>query len=180
MIVKKIDLSTDAVIFSSLSRNDYSDVFSISFPSAQAIPVEKLPIHFFNAVPKWFGGLLMIRETIAKWIGLKTATEMDVNQQMANFKGEVGESIGLFNVMDKTATELMSGENDKHLDFRLSFFSTRNAGNNEIALATTVQFNNWLGKVYFLPVKPIHRIIVPILLKRMAKQIQENEQAHLK
>jgi len=174
MTVRKIELPPDSVIYSSLSRNDYSDVFSISFTSTQAIPVEKLPLHFFNAVPKWFGALMMIRETIAKWIGLKTATDMDVNQQLADFTGEVGESIALFKVMGKTETELMAGENDKHLDFRLSYFSTRTAEQNEIALATTVQFNNWVGKVYFLPVKPIHRLIVPILLKRMAKQIQGN------
>ena len=32
-------------------------------------------------------------------------------------------------------------------------------------VSTIVRFNNWLGRLYFLPVRPIHRLIVPAMLR---------------
>jgi hypothetical protein len=37
------------------------------------------------------------------------------------FQCEVGERAGLFKVFDKTSNEIVLGENDKHLSFRVSF-----------------------------------------------------------
>lgn len=163
----------DSIIKVALAKTDYEDAFGILIPSEKSVRLKDLPSVFFQVFPKWFTGLLYIRESIAALIGLKTATGLDVEKQLREFKGEVGDSIALFHVLGRSETEIMTGENDSHLNFRLSFFSIDKEEHSEIVLATTVQFNNWVGKLYFLPVKPIHRLIVPILLKRMAKQMME-------
>ncbi|MEM8567447.1 MAG: DUF2867 domain-containing protein, partial [Bacteroidota bacterium] len=87
--------------------------------------------------------------------------------------GQPGESLALFHVKDRTDTEILTGENDKHLDFSLSIMGQPSHQGFEIILTTTVIFNNWLGRLYFFPVKPVHKLLVPAMLERMAKKLSE-------
>lgn len=170
-----ISLPTESIIASALPRIDYMDAFALRVPAATAPPLEKLPVLFFYAMPTWFGWLMGLREMIAGWIGLKTAKGINVAEQLQNFTGKPGESVALFQVMAADKVEIMTGENDSHLDFRLSFFAIPKGDEVEIILATTVKKHNLVGKLYFLPVQPIHRLIVPIVLKRMIKKWQSGE-----
>ncbi len=56
-------------------------------------------------------------------------------------------------------------------------FALRNAivrffGLKTLTISTTVQFNNHFGKLYFLLVRPFHRLIVPAMLKGIIRQIE--------
>lgn len=173
MTTYTIPLFPNSLIFKAI-RVDYEDVFAIDIPSEKVIKPEDLVPLFFDVFPNWFKALMFLRETIAKLIGLKTAHGIDIKQQLANFKGEKGESIALFHVFDRSEHEILTGETDKHLDFRLSFFSKPKAENTyQVSLATTVQYNGRLGKLYFFFVKPFHRLIVPVVLKRIAKRLEK-------
>lgn len=167
----EIPLSQDSLIGKEHPTVDYSDAFEISIPKDAGIPPEELVKLFFECIPSWAKLLLGLRELAAKMIGLKTADRSTVMQQIENFTGTPGESIALFHVKQRSDTEILTGEQDKHLDFSLSFIGQPKDDRFEIVLATTVLFNGWLGKLYFLPVKPIHRILVPAMLKRMAKKL---------
>lgn len=160
-------------IENALSKMDYVDVFALDFKDdADVSPAEMMKL-FFEVFPSWFRVLLYIREGIGRLIGLKTAHGIDLEQQFKNFKGEIGQSIALFHVLDSSKTEIMTGEDDKHLDFRLSFFAIPKNDITQMILATTVQYNGWLGRLYFFFVKPFHRLIVPVILKRMAKRLKD-------
>ena len=160
-----------ALIEQAVRQIDYQDTYAIQVDPSKAVPTEKLIPLFFDSFPNWARVLMGIRETLANWIGLKTAKGMDVAQQIKSFKGEVGQSIALFQVWGRTPQEILTGERDKHLDFGLSFFGIEKPECFEIRLSTIVQFNSWLGRVYFFPVGPIHRILVPAMLRRMAKKL---------
>lgn len=175
----KVELPKDSLIYTALDRIDYWDAYGIKVPLESANVPAKMPVLFFKVFPAWFRGLMYLREAIAKVIGLKTAMGMDVAQQIKNFKGEVGESIAVFNVIGRSETELLTNENDAHLNFCLSFFAFPQGDETELILATTVQFNGWLGKVYFVPVGPIHRLITPIILKRIAAALLEEQSKNL-
>ncbi|HFA49759.1 MAG TPA: DUF2867 domain-containing protein [Bacteroidetes bacterium] len=168
MKIYQLPLPQNSIIEKALPRIDYFDVYAME--TGRPVPVEQLPKLFFESFPTWFMALMGLRETVAGWIGLKTAKGMDLRSQFKNFKGEVGDSIAIFNVMGRSEQEIMTGENDKHLDFRLSYFSRPKGTKTEILMATTVQFNNWLGRAYFFPVKPIHRLVMPIILRRMERR----------
>lgn len=151
----------------------YEDAYAITVPMEYAInPVAMMKL-FFDSIPGWTKALLAIRESVVGWIGLKTAKGVDMASELENFNGEKGEAIGLFRVIDRNLEELMVGEADKHLDFWLSFIGRELEGEFEMKLATAVVFNGWLGRLYFLPVKPLHRLIVPAVLKRMARNLKE-------
>lgn len=166
-----IPISPQSLIGQEHSQVDYQDAFSIKVPVEHAVPTYELVKLFFQCIPVWAMMLIRIRETIASWIGLKTMDGKQVAQQLEEFRGDVGQSVALFHVKESNDQEILTGETDKHLDFSLSFIGKKESEHFEITLATTVLFNGWLGRLYFLPVKPIHKILVPVMLKRMAKKL---------
>lgn len=124
---------------------------------------------FFISGPKWVEKLFALRNNIVAGLGLKTAGDIsDRKQKLAYFTCEPNEQMGLFKVFAKTEHEVIFGEDDKHLDFRVSLLlqplendSTKKA----LTISTTVVFHNGLGRLYFLPVRPFHKLIVPVMLK---------------
>lgn len=132
---------------------------------------------FFSSGPQWVGKLFALRNKIASLFGLKTAGPAgDRQSQLENFKGEPGEQMGLFRVYERTEKEVILGEDDKHLDFRVSLFMEpckTGSRQKELTITTTVVFNNWFGRLYFLPVRIFHKRIVPVMLKGIIKELEK-------
>ncbi len=120
------------------------------------------------------GMLFTLRNKMVSIFGLKTSNDSYNRQEiLTNFNFEPNERIGLFKVFNKTENELVVGENDKHLDFRISLLKVSNdVKKKKIIITTTVNYNNWFGKLYFLPVKPFHKLIVPVMLKSLIRALK--------
>ncbi len=161
---------------SSLLKNtpsDYADSYSMPL-NTKGLAIEQAGECFFTSAPAWVDALLILRDKIVGMIGLKTGSDADNKDALiANFKCEVGEQLALFKVFDKNENEVILGEDDKHLDFRVSLFLDRQ--NNKLAVSTVVKINNWIGKLYLLPVIPFHKIIVPTIVKGMIRQLASND-----
>ena len=139
---------------------------------------------FFTSGPKWISNLFTLRNKIVSVFGLKTAGKVtDMQKQLDNFKCESGERLGLFKVFNRTEDEVVLGEDDKHLNFRISLFlnkSLTDQSKKDLTISTTVEFNNWFGHLYFLPVRPFHKFIVPTMLKGIIRELEKkNERKHL-
>ena len=81
-----------------------------------------------------------------------------------------GPVIGFFPVLSKSARELVMGEDDRHLDFRLAILlRTGAAGERELVVVTVVHCHNWLGRTYLAVISPFHRMIVPASLEQAAR-----------
>ena len=79
---------------------------------------------------------------------------------------EYGNRVGIFRVLGRRTDELLLGEDDRHLDFRVSVL-LRDDGEAQWATVTTVvRFHNALGRAYFAVVRPFHQLIVPALIRR--------------
>lgn len=159
-----------------LSGSDYHyiDSYSGSFiDKNNTVSSKELVIAFFMAAPEWVGILFTLRNKIVSVFGLKTGKKSkDFQSILENFEGKKGESIGLFKVFDRTENELILGEDDTHLDFRISFLlEPRSDIEKNITISTTVIFNNWMGRLYFMPVKPFHKVIVKKMLRNIIKQV---------
>ncbi len=167
-----VPLKQNLLITKASGAIDYSDVFQLKSKKLVNPPEPKdCMIAFFKAFPKSFKFLLNVREKIAKQLRLKTAPETDKAsrlERLHNFKGEVGDAIAIFEVLDKSNIELLTGQTDDHLDFKLSFVSYT-ADNPIIELATTVKINNKIGKLYFSIVRPIHKYYMKVIMLRMEK-----------
>lgn len=160
----------------------YKDNFRLSTCSLQATPEPKdCMIAFFRSFSPFFIRMIMTRELIARPLGLKTAdkTTRERREQMLDeFEGNIGDKIAIFKVLNKCETELLTGQTDKHLDFKLSFITFKEDEEKVIELATTVTLHNLLGRVYFFFVKPFHKYFMKRILKKMyfvLARVGENE-----
>ncbi|POR19265.1 hypothetical protein BWK58_14405 [Flavobacterium columnare] len=150
----------------------YIDSYQETFTSTKTITAEDLGKAFFATGPEWIGALMSFRDKIVSALGLKTSSKVSNREDyLNNLKWEAGDQIGIFKVYDKSANELIIGEDDKHLDFRVSLLlqPTENSYQKTLSITTVVTIHNTLGKLYFLPVKPFHQFIVPRMLRGMIK-----------
>ncbi len=122
---------------------------------------------------KWFEMLFALRDKIVSLFKLKTlaGTKKEDNESFGEW--EIGARAGIFKIYGKSENEIIFGEDDKHLDFRVSLlYEQCEEKKKKVSVTTAVKFNNALGRVYFFFIKPFHRMIVPILFKRKFKQFE--------
>jgi hypothetical protein len=112
----------------------------------QRIGINEIGKSFFRSGSKWIEKLFAFRNKVVGLRGLKIPDKIsDKQKQLDNFKCEKGEQMGLFKVFEKTPNEIILGEDDKHLNFRVSLFTEPFADsttNKKLIISTTVQFNN--------------------------------------
>ena len=77
--------------------------------------------------------------------------------------------LGIFTLLANTPNEVLAADKDKHLDVyvSLSRSDVQADGTREIVVATVVHTHNRLGRLYMLPVAPVHRYIAPLMLARI-------------
>lgn len=90
-------------------------------------------------------------------------SKIDPNKSETDYTS--GDRIGIFTLFEKHKDEIIVGDDDKHLNFILSFH--KNAVANIITATTVVHVKNWFGKAYMIFVKPMHKIIAPATLKKL-------------
>ena len=90
--------------------------------------------------------------------GLKTSSELrdDVATDRIDF----------FRVYDRRRHEIILGEDDRHLDFRLSVLVEESALCRRLVATTVVTFNHLGGRAYIAGIAPFHRLIVKSSLRR--------------
>ena len=171
--ISKVPLKKNYLISKSTLSCDYSDVFQLKSSAIKILPVPRdCMVVFFKSFPPVFVKLLLFREQLVKMFGLKTAQETSREERervLNEFKGNIGDQIAIFEVLDKSPQELLTGQTDKHLDFKLSFISYQENNDVFIELATVVAINSAFGKGYFSLVKPLHCYFVKRILRRMEK-----------
>ncbi|RAP32202.1 DUF2867 domain-containing protein [Candidatus Marinamargulisbacteria bacterium SCGC AG-414-C22] len=174
-MVKKVVFPKDSILFN--QNYDYTDSYRGYFLARnQKISLHDVVIAFFDTTPAFVVFLLYVRDRVVSLFGLKTNPQhYSKKKLLAAFKCDVGEALGLFKIHHVSDHEVVLGEDDKHLDFRVSLMLTYHNDQNDadICITTTVHIHNLLGQLYFFPVKFFHRLIVPIMLKRMIKALDQ-------
>jgi hypothetical protein len=144
-----------------------ADAFAIRLPSGASHDVDVLARFVFSHQPSWIRALMRVRDMIVAGFGLKTAS--DLARLGSDAKAE---RVGIFRIYSSSATEIVLGEDDKHLDFRLSLLCTEAPGPETGALltiSTVVHCHNLLGRTYILVIAPFHRMAVKASLRRAAR-----------
>ncbi len=175
MKITKAGFPTRSVL--NASDFDYSDSYQGNYSDKKdEISAADIGKAFFTSAPRWTAVLFHLRNKVVSIFGLKVPGRTNNRRELSRaFKCKPGETLGLFRVYDRTQDEVILGEDDKHLNFRISLLkenSDKTTGLKKLTISTTVKFNNWLGKLYFVPVKPFHQLIVPIMLRRITKQVE--------
>jgi len=148
---------------------DYLDCFSIAFKHSGDFSIDYLTALLFSTPIPWADVLLKFRNFLVRPFGLKT--DLPKKQKMdPSVYFNIGEVAGLFHVVDRSDSEIVMAENDRHLFFKTSLrFIRANTSDEQIVYLTTlVQFHNATGRIYFAVVKPFHQLIMKSTLKRFA------------
>jgi len=110
---------------------------------------------------------MKVRDTLVAGFGLKTAKHLTSLGSEAK-----GNRVGLFKIYSTSATEIVLGEDDKHLDFRVSVLCSGEApmaSKRQLVVSTVVHCHNRLGRIYILLIAPFHRLVVQSSLRRAAR-----------
>ena len=137
-----------------------ADAFAIRLPSNASTDPELLARFIFSHQPCWIGQLTGVRDMIVARFGLKTAKHLATLANDAK-----AERVGIFKIYSKNATEIIVGEDDRHLDFRVSVMCS----GGQLTLSTVVHCHNRLGRAYLLAIAPFHRLVVKASLDRAAR-----------
>jgi hypothetical protein len=167
--VQKVDLPPEALAARAFPRLDYADAYCVRLPAGAPNDLDAVVRAALGTAPCWVELLMRLRDRIVGLIGLKTASRSP-RRDLGHHTLQVGDRVGIFKVFDRSADELLLGEDDRHLDLRVSVLA-RNDGSVDWAIVSTVvRFNNWLGRAYFLLVRPFHKLIVPAMLRNAYKR----------
>jgi hypothetical protein len=153
------DAAPDPAFIASLPGTEFSDAFTVVVPRGD-LDARAVAALAFSSLPDWAGWLMTIRNLVMRPFGLKTEEIMD----------------GL-PVLQESATEVIVGVNDDHLDFRTQFRTdTIRLGPDGphlgmITVSTIVRTHNRLGRIYLVLAMPLHKLVVRSLLTRVASKL---------
>jgi hypothetical protein len=169
--VEKVDVPRDAMANYVFKPLDYTDAFRVRLFEDFPLTIMELAQHVFGDVesfPIYVRFLLRLRDFLVKPLGLHTAVDMEEIEDRSDW-------IGFFQIYRHSKDEIIIGGDDKHLDVRVSLLRTVHNDKPFLTVSTFVRFNNILGKVYFMVIKPFHKIIVPDTMKRARERLREKE-----
>lgn len=132
----------------------------------QAVGSDELITAFLATAPGWFDVLMQVRDRLVGLCGLKTA---DPHQDMPQAPFRVGQQLGVFRILHLTPGEAVLGEDDRHLDFRVSLLCA--AG--QLRVSTLVRPHNVFGWLYLVIVLPFHHLISTVMIGRMARHLDQ-------
>ncbi len=167
--ITAVPLPQGTLIAQALPQIDYADAYRATVQAIQPPDLDSLVRAVFAATPAWIVALLRLRNTLVRPFGLKTAPPGPPTPALPAL--QPGTVIGLFRVFARSDSEIILGDNDRHLDFRVGILRRVDGDQVMVTVSTVVCFHNWLGRLYFVPVRPFHRLIVPALMRRAAARL---------
>src|SRR5690349_10398372 len=143
---------------------DFCGAFAMRLPAGASDDLEVLARAALERLAWWIRALTRVRDAVMATFAVKSSRAVG---RAAAARGPV---IGFFPVLSKSATELVVGEDDRHLDFRVTIQLRADAANGrELVAGTVVHCHNRLGRIYLATIKPFHRVIVRASLEQAAR-----------
>ncbi len=143
-----------------------ADAYAIRLPLGASRDPDLLARFMFSQQPSWIVILMSIRDSVVGRLGLKTGKQLATLATSAN-----PNRVGIFKVYSTSETEMVLGEDDKHLDFRVSVLCSGGPApesSRQLTVSTVVHCHNQLGRAYILAIAPFHRMAVKAILRRAA------------
>lgn len=152
---------------------DLADAYAIRLPMNAITDPEGLARFVLSQQAPWVAGLMRIRDALVAGFGLKTAKQLQA-PAAADAAASSDRRVGIFKIYETGSREILVGEDDKHLDFRVSVLQqTRTVAAESaryLTVSTVVHCHNRLGRVYIALIAPFHRLIVQSSLRRAARR----------
>ncbi|PJI55468.1 hypothetical protein CTI14_04515 [Methylobacterium radiotolerans] len=141
---------------------DLVDAFAVTLPGRGRMTCQGwLKRRSPNPAP-WITAAMALRDAAVRLFGVRTSGAM-----RARLKADGRDRIDFFPVLSRSEREIVLGEDDRHLDFRLSLLlSQRPDGREDLVATTVVRCRNRLGHAYLAAIMPGHILVVRSALRR--------------
>lgn len=146
---------------------DFHDAWCIESDAVELSALD-LFIAAIKRTPGWVDACMALRNRAVSLVGLKNLGSLSaLPSHKPGSAYRPGDRVGIFTLFENTFAEALMGDKDKHLDVVLSVHrqAAADASRVVVTVTTVVHVKNTLGRLYMLPVKPMHRIIAPAVLK---------------
>jgi hypothetical protein len=165
---KSSEVPSTSLLKSSLKTAYFHDCYTVELPTDNRTALE-LYLSFVAKTPGWIDFLMQLRNKIVALFGLKdmgALSGIDNQKPVQNYR--IGDQAGIFKILEINVNEVILGENDKHLDVKISVVKMiKSETTISVAVSTVVHVHNALGRLYMFFVTPAHRIIAPATVSRL-------------
>lgn len=131
-------------------------------------------LHAYRALmalsPGWLRRAMAVRNRLMRWLGMKGLGGLASTGDAAD--PQPGDRVGIFTLLAATPDQVVLGDRDRHLGVSLSLQLRDEASQVRLYCATVVERPNCFGRLYMLPVAQVHRLVVPLMLRRLARQLR--------
>lgn len=165
---RPVPLPQESAITRCYASPSLADAFAIDLPAQASTDPEVLARFIFAHQAPWVGRLMAVRDAIVGRFGLKTARDLATLDAGSAGSGRVA----IFRVYSSSRNEVVLGEDDRHLDFRLSVLcsgASSHGAKRQLVLSTVVHCHNRWGRLYILLIAPFHRLVVQSSLRSAAR-----------
>jgi hypothetical protein len=164
---RAVPMPSNSVLAPLYAGADLLDAFAIRLPADASDDLEVLARAAFERQAWWIRALTRVRDVVMVTVGVKSSRAVGL---AAAARGPV---IGYFPVLSKSETELVVGEDDRHLDFRVTIQLRADAANGrELVVGTVVHCHSRLGRIYLTAIAPFHRAIARANLEQAARAMK--------
>jgi len=127
---------------------DYTDAFAVALPEGVHMDTDSIGRLFVQALrPCWSESISQV--------------------QLQRIALDSGSQVGGWAVMAKSTDEIVLGFNRSHIDLRLSLSIEQVRGEVIVTATTLAHYNNLSGRLYFVPVRFGHRIVLGESMRRL-------------
>jgi hypothetical protein len=137
----------------SMPRPDYADVMVLPVPDGTPADPRVWAEELFSlrSTPVWVAALMGLRQAVVGLVGIRRAPA------------------GVFAVADVRGEEALISADDTHLDFRCGV--AYDAGARLLRVTTAVRLKGWRGRLYFIPVRLLHPLVVHAMMARTIRRL---------
>jgi hypothetical protein len=162
MQARPFQLPLTSLLRKRMQHGDFVDSYAVPLADPNLTPVQLA--QRLTVMPGWVTGLLWLRNGLVSPFGLKTAADLP---PPSGADPAPGDYVSFFRLEELSSNEAIFGEDDAHLDFRVSVLKT--AGPQPLAaISTWVHPHNLGGRLYLLGVLPFHKLIIRRMLANVA------------
>jgi hypothetical protein len=157
------EVPSDSAVHALCAKANYRDAYSIATP-ADCLTALHAYLTVTARTPGWIDFLMRMRNRLVRLLRLKDVGELRGVPGVARADSlGPGDRVGIFTIRAVCDKEVVLEILDSHLDVVVSVYRSEGAAS-RLTLSTLVFYHNWIGRLYMVPVGPMHRIVVRSIL----------------
>lgn len=161
------DIPARSIVHTMQSQANFWDAYQVDLPSQPPSALHAY-LDFTARTPKWIDALMTARNATVRPLKLKDVGKL-ANVPLPSSAADLrpGDAVGIFTIRSVCEQEVVLEILDSHLDVVLSVYRHEGAAA-RLTVSTLVFYHNRIGKLYMLPVAPMHKLVVRSILSNGA------------